>query len=149
MNSRIALFVIGWLAILIGVQVQQPEHGQTLPCQVTRIIDGDTLEIEFEPRTARIRLLDCWCKEAHRVNFDAAGKRRKEADIIDDLEAGQAAKAYLASLAEGRAATIWIPYHQNVGDETTLGRVLGRVYVGGCDLSVEMVESGHAKKAKP
>ena len=141
--------LLGLVAGLFGAATQAPQHGTTLPCTVTRILDGDTLEITLEPRTARVRLIDAWAREVHRVNKDENGKQRKEADILGDLEAGLAAKAYLESLASGKAATVVIPYHQNLGDETTLGRVLGLVYVGDIDLSEEMVKSGHAKKVKP
>jgi endonuclease YncB( thermonuclease family) len=111
-----------------------PESGWSTPAVVTRVIDGDTLEVEIR-RTVRVRLLDCWSPESRTRN--AAEKRR-----------GLAAKAHLEQLAAGRPCQLQIP---TAGDGQlleliTLGRFLGRVWIEGDDrsLSERQVEAGHA-----
>lgn len=123
----------GWWAAGDSVQ---PPLGESRPCRIVSVHDGDTLTVEFQPQTARVRLIDAWASETR--TKDKAEKAR-----------GIKAREYLKTLAEGKDAVLFVPYQRDIGDQTTLGRVLGRVYVDGVDLSEAMVESGHASREKP
>lgn len=111
--------------------------GITFPGVVTRVLDGDTLEVRVE-RTVRIRLLDCWAPET----------RTKDAD---EKRAGQAAKRHLHKLAIDKAVAVHVPIEADArfGEAMSMGRVLGYVQLAdGTDLSQEMVAAGHATKKK-
>jgi endonuclease YncB( thermonuclease family) len=104
--------------------------------KVTRVLDGDTLEVEVR-RTVRIRLLDCWAPETR--TRDAAEK------VL-----GKAAKAALVELALSRDVRVDVPIEAQgkFGDAMSMGRVLGHVYLGDLSLAEVMVMAGHATATK-
>mgnify|MGYP002624333482 CR=1 FL=1 len=113
--------------------VDRPPHGVTFSGVVTRVVDGDTVEVEVR-RTVRVRLLDCWSPETRTTDDDE--KRR-----------GLAAKRYLSEIALRKRATVFVPIDPDArfGDSMTFGRALGHVWLDGEDdsLSEMMVSSGH------
>lgn len=121
-----------------------PEPGWTTPATVTRVIDGDTLEVEVR-RTLRVRLLDCWAPES-----------RIDPRVPEDLQEiekarGIQSKKSLQAMAEGRDVVVFIPTHgQEVGDVFSMSRVLGRVWIAGeaRSLSERQVARGQATAAK-
>jgi endonuclease YncB( thermonuclease family) len=125
-----------------GQEITAPAPGITLDAQVTRIVDGDTIDCTvLVPLVFRIRLIDCW----------AAETRTKD---LDEKRRGLAAKAYLEKLIGRNPVRVHIPGRAKLGDMLTLDRVLGRVWPtqGGKplagDLSSRMVEAGHATTTK-
>lgn len=54
----------------------RPPYGLCLPCQVVRVIDGDTVIVSFKAseREWKLRLINCWCAEMN----TADGKRAKK-----------------------------------------------------------------------
>ncbi len=116
--------------------MKRPPNGLCLPCTVTRVIDGDTVEISVRSeRRYKIRLLDCWAPE----------KRTPE---------GEASTAYAEVLvAEAGETHVFIPTPRtaNIFSEVmTFERVLAHVFISSTEtLSQRMVEAGHATKAKP
>lgn len=112
--------------------------GLTLPGTVSRVIDGDTVEIKIE-RTIRVRLLDCWAPE---TRTSSAIEKQRGIDSRDHLERE----------AIGREVELQIPLDADgkFGDAMSFGRVLGRVrrVDDGQDLSVLQVAAGKATKAR-
>lgn len=108
-----------------------PPLGLTVPGLVTRIVDGDTLEVELT-RTVAIRLEDCWCPEIR-------GAQKPD---------GEKAKANLERLAGGKSVVVHVPWKQKTADLFTFGRAVARVYVDGKDLSAEQVKAGFATEEK-
>jgi endonuclease YncB( thermonuclease family) len=115
-----------------------PPLGIALRCQVVDVVDGDTIEVEVTQRV-RVRLVDCWAPESR--TKDLAEKRR-----------GLAAKARLETLAKGRPATLFVPTGdaRTLGDVTTLGRLVGKVWIDGeeTSLSEQQVRAGLASTTK-
>lgn len=135
-SGTIVVALLGLAAGVFGGAVANtPDLGSRFPVKITSVYDGDTVVVEWT-RTARVRLIDCWADEIRTT--DVAAKKR-----------GLAARDHLVKLAEGKEAVLFVPYHQNVGEQTTLGRVLGKLSVNGVDLSDAMVASGHAFREKP
>lgn len=119
-----------------------PEPSWTTQAVVTRVIDGDTLDVEIR-RTIRVRLLDCWSPES-RID-----SRLPEAERAAAKVAGNAAKSHLADLATGRAVILQIPLGTdgNTSHIMTLGRVLGNVWLVDDQaetLSEKQIKAGHA-----
>lgn len=109
--------------------------GITFPAKVTRILDGDTLEVKVE-RTIRIRLLDCWAMETSTRN-------EQEKDI------GITAKQFLKNLILDKEVTVEVPIEGNkFGDSMSFGRVLGVVKLDGKDVAHIMIKNGHAYPTK-
>lgn len=109
-----------------------PSPALTAPCKVLSVHDGDTLKvrIQFE---ADIRLLDCWAPEI-------TGESKPE---------GMKSQQHLQRLALGQNAIVHIPLnHENIGRATSMGRILGKVYVDGKDMSAEQVKAGFATETK-
>jgi len=117
-----------------------PLPGIVHSCEIVRVLDGDTVEISITS-TAVVRLLDCWAPEVHRTD-DPTEKPR-----------GLLSKAHLESLVKpGAKAVVQIPFSERgrFGDDMTMGRVLGNVWLVGQEksLSEMQVQSGHARKTK-
>lgn len=123
-----------------------PAPSWTTPAVVTRVIDGDTLDVEIR-RTVRIRLLDCWAPES---KIDA---RLPAAERDAAKRAGIASKAHLTLIAQGQQVIVQIPTDPdgNFSQSITLGRVLGNVWIQSDPsqtLSEKQVAAGHATKNK-
>lgn len=126
-----------------AARVSSPEPSWTTAAKVTRIIDGDTLEVEVS-RVLRIRLLDCWAPESKN------DPRIPESKQAAEKKAGLAAKANLEKLAIGKDVIVQIPSDVDVAKSVTMGRFLGRVWIvgDGESLSEKQVSGGFATKAK-
>ncbi len=116
-----------------------PEAGWTTPAEITRVIDGDTVEVAVT-RRIRVRLLDCWAPELRRG---------------DPLQraAGEAAKRALQSLlgADSGRVLLQIPSGegQQLSEVFSFGRVLGRLFLGdGREVSQLLVDRGFARREK-
>ena len=124
-----------------------PEPAWITPGRVSRVIDGDTLEVEIR-RTIQVRMLDCWSPESRldpRIPED-----RREAEKAR----GIAAKKALQELATDREVIVRIPTSRNgeLAQSITLGRVLGEVWLTSDpkeSLSQKQVSAKHATTTKP
>lgn len=99
---------------------------------VNDVTDGDTLRISADVSMA-IRLLDCWAPE------------------LKTGEPGIASKRNLIRLtSRNQRCIVEVPLHDDIGKCTSLGRILGRVYIEGQtkDLSTLQVEGGFATRGK-
>lgn len=109
-----------------------PVLGISVPGKVLSVHDGDTLKVECRV-VMDIRLLDCWAPELKG----------------ESKEAGIRSREHLKRLADGKPCIVHVPWNaENIGKMTTLGRVLGKVYVNGDDLSYEQVRKKMATKTK-
>jgi endonuclease YncB( thermonuclease family) len=136
--NRFACITAGLLGLAVGLlgNVNVPQPGVTLPARVIDVHDGDTLTVEFVPQRARIRLIDCWAPELNAPDQET----RKKA---------QASRDNLARLADNRDVMVHIPWNIDIGNMTSLGRVLAKVYLkDGTDVSAAQVKAGYATATK-
>jgi endonuclease YncB( thermonuclease family) len=109
-----------------------PPHGWSTQAHVTRVLDGDTIEVEIT-RRVRVRLLDCWAPETRDPG-------------------GPASTANLKRLLGEGEVTLLVPTDsEDISDIWTFGRALGYVWsTADADKSVSQlqVEQGHATKEK-
>lgn len=114
-----------------------PPHGICLPCTVTRVIDGDTVEVTLpgSSRPLPVRLLDCWAPE----------RRTPRGDL---------AKSYAINVLEEATEThLFVPAPDDtrhlLADLLSFGRLLGHVFISPDEtLSERMVRTGHATREK-
>ena len=120
-----------------------PEPSWTTKAVVTNVVDGDTIDVEIR-RTIRVRFIDCWAPETH---IDG---RLPEAKQAAEKKAGLKAKEDLKTLALNKPVILQVPTSEDLLKSTTMGRVLGRVWLEGDDesLSEKQVRSGNATKVK-
>ena len=117
---------------------------------VTRVIDGDTIEVECR-FSHRLRLIDCWAKEI----------TRRMGTTEEEKQHGLAAKAFLenAILATtNNHVRVYIPGHDGrLNEASNMSRVLGRAWLRrpgedrpavNTDISDLMVRAGMATKTK-
>ena len=142
---RPAIYVLCSLATAVCVTnlQQPPEPSWTTKAVVTNVVDGDTVDVEIR-RTIRVRLIDCWAPETH---MDG---RLPEAKQAAEKKAGMKAKEDLKALALGKPVILQVPTSEDLLKSTTMGRVLGRVWLEGDDesLSEKQVKSGNATREK-
>lgn len=120
-----------------------PEPSWTTKAVVEECHDGDTLTLVVT-RKIRVRLLDCWAPEVKADNRLPESKRAAE------KAAGIASKKNLESLALGKEVVLQVPTDEDLLKATTMGRVLGTVWLEGSDKSLNQlqVEGGFATKQK-
>ena len=142
---RPAIYVFCSLATAVCVTnlQQPPEPSWTTKATVIGTVDGDTLDLEIR-RTIRVRLLDCWAPETH---LDG---RLPESEREAEKRAGIKSKEALTALALGKPVILQVPTSEDLLKSTTMGRVLGRVWLEGDDesLSEKQVKSGNATREK-
>lgn len=123
---------------LLGGHVErtQPEPSLVIPCELVEWYDGDTGTVRVS-LDARVRLLDCWAPEVHTLNLD---EKKRGIDSRDHLR---------TKFPAGSSGLLEIPLRgERLDDVITLGRVLGRVWIDGKDVSAEQVSAGHATPTK-
>ena len=115
----------------------RPPVGICLPCTVTRVIDGDTVEVTLpgSQRPLAIRLLDCWAPERKTPRGDLAKVYAE--DVIEEAE----------------ETHLFVPAPEDcrhlLADLFSFGRLLGHIFIGASEtLSERMVRTGHAKREK-
>ena len=115
----------------------KPEPGWTTKAYVSRVIDGDTIEVEVT-RKFRVRLKDCWAPELHG----------------DHVTEGAPARHALAPMIPpGSRVFVHVPTDQSDVPEfakaLTFGRLVGTVYdCHGQNLGESLIASGHATRVK-
>lgn len=112
------------------------EHGVKARARMTKIIDGDTIEVVVQ-YPVRIRLRNCWAPEIHGI----------------DRIAGEKAKDALSMIAPpGTFVTVWIPTDEakTIGGVMTFDRVLADVWIHDDEetLADHMIAMGHATREK-
>ena len=119
-----------------AIKMQQPQEGFTTKAKVTRVIDGDTVDVEIT-RKVRVRLKDCWAPE------------KKSRDIVEKQK-GMASLAHLAAVIDDKEIVLFIPADDKgeIKDVFTFGRVVGHIFYNEEDMSEHMIESGHATRYK-
>ena len=135
----LASFCFGrWL-----VSDQPPQPAWTTKAVVEEVHDGDTLTLVVT-RKIRVRLLDCWAPEVKVDNRLPESKRAAE------KAAGIAARENLKALALGKEVVLQVPTDEDLLKATTMGRVLGTVWVEGSSKSLNQlqVEGGFATREK-
>lgn len=123
-----------------------PPEGLTLPGQVVEVHDGDTVTVEVTTRM-RVRLIDCWAPE---VTMD---RRVPAAERAAAKAAGNASREHLQRMvSKSPSCKLHIPRTgDDIGDMTSMGRVLGKVWLSDDatrSVSDRMVSAGHATKTK-
>ena len=120
-----------------------PQPSITVRGVVTETHDGDTITVSVTHKI-RVRLLDCWAPEVKADNRLPESKRAAE------KAAGIAARENLKALALGKEVVLQVPTDEDLLKATTMGRVLGTVWLEGSDKSLNQlqVEGGFATKQK-
>lgn len=122
---------------------RMPQPGWTTRAVVTRVVDGDTVEVELR-RRIRVRLLDCWAPETkgHDPEKKAAGEAARE-HLEQIIPVGNDVILEIPTDVEGDAG--------DMGQILTFGRVVGSVwnaYKGGKSANEQMVADGFATQSK-
>jgi len=116
--------------------MHQPPIGFTTKAKVTRVIDGDTIDVEIT-RKIRVRLKDCWAPE------------KRSRDIVEKQK-GIAAFSHLATVLNDKEVVLFVPADENgeIKDIFTFGRVIGHVFLNDEDVAEHMIQTGYATKEK-
>jgi len=115
----------------MGKQVKK--HGYS--CKLVRVVDGDTCD-------AMIDLgFKTWVKK--RIRFMGVDTWESRTRNLEEKKKGLAAKEYVKDLLENSDNGKFSIISHGVGK---FGRVLGELFVKGCDMSVNelLKENGHA-----
>ena len=127
----IPLLTLACVAVWHAAFDASPVPQIVIPAVVRAVHDGDTVTAEVTVRL-NVRLLDCWAPEV-------TGREKAE---------GLKSKARLTELVDGKQGVLTIPFGNDLGDSFTFGRVLGRLWIDGKDVSETMVAEKFATKEK-
>ena len=115
--------------------IHPPTPGVTTRCKITRVIDGDTVDVQVT-YPLRVRLKDCWAGELSTVSGE---------------EASEALKQRVKQSMTGDAILL-VPTGQahNAMDVFTFGRVLGVLWLAHEPQSLNewMIANGYATAQK-
>lgn len=141
-HSVVSLATMAVILPIVAV-TNPPEPSWTTKAVVTGVVDGDTVDLEIR-RTIRVRLLDCWAPETH---LDG---RLPEAKRAAEKADGMKSKEALKTLALGKPVILQVPTSEDLLKATTMGRVLGRVWLEGDveSLNEKQVRAGNATRVK-
>lgn len=133
------VFALAWAQAAL---VPPPAEGWTTKATLTRVLDGDTLEVKVE-RTLRIRMLDCWAPETRGSErpLGLESKANLESLLNDGVETGDPVRVII-HIPPGRDGRLQ--------DVFTFGRALAHVWKPGAEQSLSelQVEAGHATVTK-
>jgi endonuclease YncB( thermonuclease family) len=125
---------------------QMPELGWTTDGRVSRVLDGDTIEVEVT-RKFVVRLRNCWAPEMESIE-----QLRKWGIRNIPPGTGAAAHWHMKTLAEGYQVRLHVAGSPDgdFRDSTSMGRVIGDVYLlkDGTNLAEAQVAAGHATRSK-
>ena len=110
----------------------EPKEGWTTSALVTRVIDGDTIEVEIR-RTFAVRLVD------PRGKFNVAERNTVK---------GQQAKSFLESTISDNEVKLFIsagPSNIKLMDINSFNRLLGEIWFNGNRLTDILMENGYGK----
>ena len=148
--------VLAWHSCTLGDGIA-PRAGFVVPVEVVEWHDGDTCTVRATVEI-RVRLLDCWAPEVHgRSLTDAERKMPPEKQkliqrqIAEEKQRGFDSRTSAIKFAPvGAKGVLEIPFDgaTRSDDLFTMGRVLGRVWVDGKNVSALQVDSGHATAVK-
>lgn len=122
-------------------KVTPPRRGLVTEAVVTRVIDGDTVEVQPLLPATRLRLLDCWAPETRTTDPDEKAR-------------GIESRMHLRRLLmDGQRVLIEVPGNADLDEVLTFGRVLGRIWIHNNagdleNVSELQVEAGHATETK-
>ena len=134
-----------------------PDPKLVVPCEVVEWHDGDTGTVRVTAEI-RVRLLDCWAPEVTGRRLTEAEKKlppEKQREILERIATEKQrgldslnSIQRMAPVGTKGQLEISLAGVERSDDLFTLGRVLGRVWVDGQDLSARQVAAGQAKSAK-
>ena len=116
--------------------MKEPPEGFTTKAKITRVIDGDTVDVLIE-RRLRIRLEDCWAPETRTRDREEKARGLEAKRFAKDKLLDQDVVVHIPADPEGE-----------VKDVFTFGRAVGRVFLDGEDFSAIMVREGLATRTK-
>lgn len=128
------------LVFLGCVQPQQIEYGVKYNAKVVDVIDGDTIVIQFQGKTEKLRILGVDTPEIHKEN-DPYEYKTSNLDCVKDW--GYKAKDFTNSMLKGR--DVQIEFDEKAGIRDDFGRLLAYVYVDGKDFGRMLIENGYAR----
>ena len=157
-KQLLAIWCLWFTVKLVQVQAEEaPQPGIVVPCEVVEWHDGDTGTVRVTV-DIRVRLLECWAPETKGRSLTAAEKKLTRSEQQTILNAITAEKQRgiesLRSVSQiapvGSRGQLEIPLAdvERSDDLFTMGRVLGRVWIDGNDVSRLQVDSGHATRTK-
>ena len=127
MRTLIVFLLSMYSGMIFGLSHSISDPSLTVPCVVTRAIDGDTIELRPDIRF-RGRLIGCW--------------------VNDGSENDRAAKRYLETLV-GQTVTVTVPIPRgDLWRSMTLSRVLVDVLHGDQNVSEHIVSQGWGTETK-
>lgn len=103
----------------------------TVTARVTRVVDGDTLEVQIDGKKERVRLIGIDTPES--VHPDAS----------KNIEAGKIASEFTRSKLEGKEVELEF----DVQERDHYGRLLAYVYLDGVMFNKTLLEEGYARVA--
>ena len=122
--------------------VQSETTEKSSMVKITKVIDGDTMDVRFEDGTTdRVRLLGVDTPETNAVN------KPNEYGDITDLKClarwGDKSDDYAKSILDGKE--VRLVFDEAAGERGYYGRLLAYIEIGGYDFNESLISRGYAR----
>ncbi len=144
--TAVLLVVLAGCISIGGPVTTDPVAGDGRQATVTAVVDGDTLDIQFQDGTTdTVRLLGVDSPETHVENEpeEFEGVPDTDAGATCLRNAGQNASGFVRERAAG--ATVSLRFDPLADRRDRYDRLLAYVQLDGDDLNQQLVEQGHAR----
>ncbi len=113
-----------------------PPYGLCYLVELVAVIDADTIDVRLWDHVLRVRLVECWADETRGPSATDKGRDAKQ--YVENLLSGDEPLSLFIPATAGR-----------ISEALTLGRILGRLFVGSRELAEILVSNGFATRTKP
>lgn len=133
-----------WPAFLLFLSLVTPAQSQTVEsARVLKVVDGDTLKVEFQGRRESIRLIGIDCPESKKNAKAKEDAKRSGQDIETMIALGKRATTFTNGLVK-KGDIVKIEF--DIQQKDKYRRLLGYVYLfDGRMLNEEIVKAGYAQ----
>ena len=127
---------------LLPSPVQRESTEKSSMVKITKVIDGDTMDVRFEDGTTdRVRLLGVDTPETNAVN------KPNEYGDITDLKClarwGDKSDDYAKSILDGKE--VRLVFDEEAGERGYYGRLLAYIEIDGYDFNESLISRGYAR----
>ena len=136
-HFEIKIFTV--LALFICSANSIHAHNYKIPIEVSRVIDGDTIEAKIDDNIFKVRFINIDCMETIPIHRAYTQAYKNKIDINEVIKKGQIAKNYLTLLIKTSEKNFYIEFK----GIDIYGRALGIFYIGDSNINQDLLNKNY------